>query len=378
MRLIYSLFSIFILLSVLTSNLDAKKRSSWGGSKKSSKKISFSNTKKVSKSQYSSSFDKARDKKAKKSRAKLSYQEYKAKKESFKQGYTSSQNENLYTSTISQSQNRDNNGYRQYNGENSVNKPQPQTYFQTDKGVSKVTPAINSLYIVIGFILMIGIFLYFLTRYKSKRPITELPLDIRIGGIVNLENISSRFIINRDNFQMVKPYQLKGYITTIGKIRLDDDMSIYNIYVSENIDDKESIFTLKIELVNGVISVVKLFTNYKVIYPSTVSEWEEWLDGDEENYPNIGGLEFITPSGIKYKRVWESGVEETVRTKFIENISTEENHMDTLNIVSLYGRELESNEIEYLYVSNIEDSDLNNFIKIELGIAIKESELTII
>jgi len=363
MRIVYSLLSFLIILSFFTSDLDAKKRGSWGGSKKSFKKSSFGTVKKISKSnKYSSSFDKARDKKAKNLRAKKSYLEYKTKQNSnlvSQSGHRNTPETDIESPVYSQKSTQESSDSRRYRE-------------------NKVSPPLNSSYIIIGFIAISGSIIFILGRRKSKNPVQELPLDVRIGGIVDLETISNRFITNRDNFQMIEPKQLKGYITAIGKIKLDDDLNIYNIYVSENIDDKEHIFTLKIELLNGVISVVKLFTNYEIIYPSTVAEWEKWLDGDEENYPNIGGLNFLTPSGVEYKRIWESDIEETVRTKFIESISTENTHLDTLNIVSLYGRELEQGEIEYLHVSNIEDAELNNFIKIELGIAIKESELVII
>jgi len=254
----------------------------------------------------------------------------------------------------------------------------PQTYFPISKREEIPPFKVDSLYIVIGFTVAIGGILYFLSYRKRKKPIKELPLDIRLGGIVDLEALQKRFEANKKNFNMNIPHTLKGYITAIGEVQLDDDLQIYNIYISENIDSKTPIFTLKIELIDNVISVAKIFTLFEKIYPSTVKDWEKWLDGDADNYPYIGGLIFTLQSGVKYKRVWKQGVEEVVRTKFIENISQEGSHIETLNIVSLYGRELDNGEIEYLYLSNIEDSNLNNFIKIELGIAVKESELVIL
>jgi len=243
----------------------------------------------------------------------------------------------------------------------------------------KTTKPINSA-IPVFIILFLGTILFIFLKYrKSKRPIKELPLDVRLGGVVNLDAITNRLISNRGKFLMNIPKYLKGYITAIGTIKLDDNIHIYNVYVSDKIDSKNYLYVLKIELVSGVISVAKLLTHYETINPRTVREWESWLDGDEENHPKIGGLQ-IEIDGNVYKRIWEHGVEEIVRTKYIENIVRDNGHSETLNIVSLYGRELEGSEgeIEYAYISNIEDAELNNYIKIELGVAIRENELVVL
>lgn len=362
MRLFSSILSITIILSLSISQLDAKKRGGWSGSKRSSKKSSFTTRYKSSSPSFSSSFDRERDNKAKERRSSSAYKEYVASKNTLSQS-------NNHNSQTPKSGGRP---------EIDIDIELPsQTYFPTSRE-QRISSPVNSLYVIIGFVVIIGGVLYILSYRKRKKPIKELPLDIRLGGIVDLDALETRFTLNRDNFKMKIPRTLKGYITAIGEVQLDHDLQIYNVYVSENIDDREPMFTLKIELVNNVISVAKIFTVFEKVYPSTVKDWEEWLDGDADNYPYLGGLEFGIQSGEIFKRVWESGVEEVVRTKFIENVSKEDSHIETLNIVSLYGRELDNGEIEYLYLSNIEDSNLNNFIKIELGIAVKESELVVI
>lgn len=245
-----------------------------------------------------------------------------------------------------------------------------------DKKIEQTKP-INSA-IPVFSILVFGSTLFIFLRYKkNKRPIKELPLDVRLGGVVDLEAISNRLISNRGKFQMDLPKNLKGYITAVGTIKLDENLHIYNVYVSDKIDSKNFLYTLKIELVNGVISVAKLFTHFNTINPKTVKEWEEWLDGDEDKYPKIGGLE-IQLDGFVYKRIWEKDKDEIVRTKYIENIIKDFDHSETLNIVSLYGRELEGGEIEFAYISNIEDAELNNYIRIELGVAVRENELVVL
>lgn len=390
MRIIYPFLSVLLLFSFLASELDAKKRSGWGGSKRTLKSSSINKTSKTSKKRYSSSFDKVRDKKAKKDRSSKSYKDYQNKKKilesgavgqgTFQQNSKNSSNSNIDIDfDIPPSNNNGNNQNQNNHKEKYDSGLESQDYFnQYAVKEQRVSKSFNSIYIVVGFVVIIGGAFFYFTREKPKKPFTNLPLDIRIGGIVDLTSIQSRLILNRDNFEMNAPETLKGYIIAIGEIKLDDELQIFNIYVSENIDDKESAFTLKIEILNGLISIVKVFTPYETVYPETVKDWEEWLDGDEENYPNIGGLEFFTKTGVKYNRVWEDGIEETVRTKYIESITKDEEHKDTLNIVSLYGKELNNKEIEYLFVSNIEDAELNNFVRIELGITIQESELVVI
>jgi hypothetical protein len=252
-----------------------------------------------------------------------------------------------------------------------------QSYFENDKIVKNRTNSVNSIYALLAILTPLLIAIFLLKREKEKRPIKELPLDVRIGGVVDLESLKSRFELNKDKFKMVIPKTLKGYITAIGKIKLDENMLIYNVYVSENINSENSLFTLKLEVSNGVITVVKLLTLYDKIYPRGVKDWEKWLDGDADKHPIIGDLQFTTKAGIVYKRVWENGVNEAVRSKFIENLQKDSSHFETLNIVSLYGRDLGDGEIEFLYLSNIEDYELNNFVKVELGIAVRESELLV-
>ena len=279
---------------------------------------------------------------------------------------------NLSSLTVRQKvENRDRNSSSQIDGI-----PQ-QSYFPVSHK-KIVSPPINVGYLLGGFLLISGTTLYLLSRKKKRQPIKELPLDLRLGGIVDLEALEKRFKKNQENFRMRIPRALKGYITAIGEVELDDDIQIYNIYVSENIDDEQPIFTLRIEVIENIISVAKLFTLFEKIQPSNMREWERWLDGSPDEPPYLGGLEFSIRSGETYKRVWESGVDEVVRTKFIENIITEKGNYETLNIVSLYGRELEHGEIEFLYLANIEDANLSNFSRIELGIAVKESELVVI
>ena len=230
--------------------------------------------------------------------------------------------------------------------------------------------------IIVVIILLIGIYLILIKRRKTIA-VKKFPLNIRLGGIVDISAVEQRVEKSKNIFKMKVPRDLKGYITGIGIIKPNDDIDIYNLYVSENLDSKEYIFILRIEFMNGNISFVKMLTKYEKIEPS-VSEWDLWLDGDENNYPKLGGLTFILEPNILYKRIWNKGVNEVVRTKYIEKIITDNNELDTLNIISLYGRALDENEIEYLFISNIEDAELNNFIRIDIGIGIKNGELSIL
>ncbi|EJF06591.1 Protein of unknown function (DUF2491) [Thiovulum sp. ES] len=233
------------------------------------------------------------------------------------------------------------------------------------------------------FLVIIGAIFYISLNKKrefknSTKSPKEFPLDLRVGGIVDVSSIQKRLLLNKKRLQMKIPQNLKGYVQSVGFIELDDEMQIFNVDVSENIDDKEPQFSLQVEVVKKDISAVKLFTNYGNIYPKNIAEWEEWIDGNEEKQPNIGGTEFITQTGINYHRVWNSGSDEVVRSKFIEKIINNiDEEKDVVSITSLYSREIE-NEIEYLSVSNIEDSEMNNFIQIRLGIVIRENELEIV
>jgi hypothetical protein len=252
-----------------------------------------------------------------------------------------------------------------------------ENYFSQPKNRKFKKIIFSAEYIIaVAIILLISIYLILIKRRKTII-VKKFPLNIRLGGIVDISAIEQRLEKSKHLFAMKIPKELKGYITAIGVIKLDDDIDIYNLYVSENLDSKEHIFILRMEFMNGNISFVKMLTKYEKIEP-TASEWELWLDGDENNYPKLGGLTFVLEPNILYKRIWNKGVNEVVRTKYIEKIMTDDNELDTLNIISLYGRALDENEIEYLFISNIEDAELNNFIRIDIGIGIKNGELSIL
>jgi hypothetical protein len=371
-----SLFLITTLFFNFTE-LQAKKRSSWGGSKKAS----FSSKQKISKSSTkTTSFDKKRAEKIKQAKSQEAYKKYKDQKENSAVAEKGNSGAIATGTGIGSTT-----AIAVANSVNSANSNSNYSnHFNSYSSNHTVSQGFNGWIIILLFILIFGGILFFSLKKKGevrKKILTpkEFPLDLRVGGIVDVESIRPRLLINKNNFQMKVPKILKGYVKSVGFIELDEELQIFNVSVSENIDENEPAFNLRIEVLNKDISSVKLYTLYEKIYPQTVSEWEEWLDGDEEHYPNIGGLDFSIPSGVSYNRVWNAGSDEVVRSKFVEKvIEAGDKSKDTMNISSLYSRPIENDEAEFLYVSNVEDSELNNFIKIEIGITIRETELEII
>jgi cbb3-type cytochrome oxidase subunit 3 len=360
-------FSLLIILLIFSVEIEAKKRNSWGNSKKSS----FKSKKKISKSSRKSSFDKKREEKLKKERSSKSYSEYLAKKEALKnsknvENKVASSGTTVINNNIEIEFENDDYEYRKRGFQNH-----------------KVSKGFNSLFVILIFVVLVGII--FFISFKRKKEIVdiaktpkEMPLDLRVGGIVDVESVRKRLLLNKTKLQMKIPRILKGYVQSVGFIELDEEMQIFNVAVTENIDDTKPQFSLQVEVLNRDVSSVKLYTNHKTIYPKNVDEWEEWLDGNEERPPLIGAKDFTTENGNIYSRVWDSGGDEVVRSKFIEKIvSNNEDEKDLINITSLYDRDT-GNEIEYLSVSNIEDFEMNNFIQIKMGITIRENELEIV
>jgi len=264
------------------------------------------------------------------------------------------------------------------NRDNSIR--ESNSYSDHSNSLNRLT-GFPSFAVILIILVILGV-LYFILSKKSKenrkRVKEKLPIDLRMGAIVDLTAIETRLIINRENYLFNKPESLKGYVTSIGEVILDEDMKVYNLYISKTIDEKDHIFYIKFEIYKNRISNIKLFIEYEEVNPSTVEEWEEWLDGTEDLYPYIGGVDFSTPDGVAYKRVWERDIDEVVRSKFIEKFSIDGKESETLNMATLYDRKFQNGEVEYLYLLNIEDSELNNFIRLDLGIEIEQSELQIL
>jgi hypothetical protein len=386
----------FLLLSGVATELLAKK-SGWGGSKRTK---NYSSKKSVSRKSRGSSFDRARSLKMARDRSTSSHREYQAKREALEEKNSLKPNYSHQNSgyngavaggvigtgvAVASSTTPSNGGeleieyevHNHYYGDRTVEESRESSV----EKVSSNSSGVPSIAIILIVILLLSGLYYLLSkrsRENRKKIKEKLPIDIRVGAIVDLTSIETRFIINRENYLFSKPETLKGYVTSIGEVILDEDMKIYNLYVSKEIDSKESIFYIKIEIYKNRISNIKLFTEYEEVNPSTVEEWEEWLDGTEDLYPLLGGIDFSTPDGRSYSRVWERGIDEVVRSKFIEKFSVDGEDSETLNMTTLYDKQFNNGEVEYLYLLNIEDSELNNFIRMDLGIEIDEGELQIL
>jgi hypothetical protein len=392
MRLWIALLS-FLLISGVSTELLAKK-SGWGGSKRTK---NYNSRKSVNRKSVGSSFDRARSLKIARDRSTSSYKEYRAKKESSsKPNYSHSSNSGAVAGGVvgattavaaasSSTPSTPSSGdfeieyeiHNHYYDDSAVEEKPVNSLPETPQN----SGGVPSIAVILIVVLLLGGLYYLLSkrsRENRKKIKEKLPIDIRVGAIVDLTSIETRFIINRENYLLSKPEALKGYVTSIGEVILDEDMKIYNLYVSKEIDSKESVFYIKVEIYKNRISNIKLFTQYEEVNPSTVEQWEEWLDGTEDLYPLLGGIDFSTPDGRNYSRVWERGIDEVVRSKFIEKFSIDGEDSETLNMTTLYDKRFSNGEVEYLYILNIEDSELNNFIRIDLGIEIDEGELQIL
>jgi hypothetical protein len=260
-----------------------------------------------------------------------------------------------------------------------------------------------SIFDIILYLVLIILFIYifikatgFFNKKKSSTKIDaeeldlkKLPLNIRLGGIIDISAINTFLISNRTSLELNNFDSFKGYIRSIGKIKLNSDLTIYKIYISKEIDSPkdEIIFRLEIELINDEVQNIKIFKKYADIFPNSLEEWQEWLDGDDENYPNIGGLDFTTPNEKFYTRLWEENNENTVRYDFDESkyddSSSIKNKQSILikHSATLYYREINNSNKsrEYLFASHIiNEKEQLSFIQIDLGLEINQTDINII
>ena len=224
-----------------------------------------------------------------------------------------------------------------------------------------------------------------MTKKPKERIDKNFPLGIRLNGKVEIKGLNSKFILAKDKFEISKPKSSNARVVALGEIDLGDGLKVYRAYLVPNGGDERDIFFIDMEMFKNQVDNIKMFVKLDEIYPDSMEEWQSWLDGSDEDYANIGGPDFITPSEKVYKRVWDSESESEVQVEFIEKLYDEpydENIEIFNNRACLYGRNIDeddaNSQIEYLFVSAVEDEKEEAFIEIHLGIDLTQADLNII
>lgn len=224
-----------------------------------------------------------------------------------------------------------------------------------------------------------------ITKKPKERIDKNFPLGIRLNSKVELKGLNSKFILAKDKFEISKPKSFSCRVGALGEIELNNSIKIYRVYLVPDSGDERDIFFIEIGTYNNRVDDIKMFVKSDEVYPDSKQEWQSWLDGDEENYANIGGPDFMTPSEKTYNRLWDSESEEEVQVEFIEKLYDEpyDKSIEIFNNrACLYGRHIDENDknsqIEYLLVSAVEDEKGDALIEIYLGIDLTEADLNII
>jgi len=223
----------------------------------------------------------------------------------------------------------------------------------------------------------------------KQRVDKDWPLDLRINAGIEL-SVKSKFIINRDTLKMQEPRSLKGRViaVSVSDISEEEDESLmqYRAFILPEDGSEDDIFVLEIGVEDKQVISTRLWTLLEEINPSSPEEIAKWLDGDEENYPYIGGPDFNVPHlEVVYDRIYvpEAGCDIIIQ-EYDEKIISSPFGEDTKvvkNIMCLYGRylneEVENSVVEYLSVCALEDEDGLD-IELWLGIDILEADVKVI
>lgn len=209
---------------------------------------------------------------------------------------------------------------------------------------------------------------------------------MRCNGQIELNSASltSTFILNRNELEIQKPANTKGYINHIGAVQLDDDLEIVKAYVYDQTNTSEE-FILEFGLEKDEICSVKLLQQKDEIIPESLDDIHAWLEGDEEEgiFPILGAPDFNTPWEKSYDRVIEPERMEPLQDSFKEQIYFNENSIHSRRDVvsctyirNIINEKTNKETAEYLQTVAVEENNTLK-IKIYLGLEISPTDITI-
>ncbi|MBI5251096.1 MAG: DUF2491 family protein [Desulfomonile tiedjei] len=216
---------------------------------------------------------------------------------------------------------------------------------------------------------------------RQERVDRDLPLGIRIGGIVEIPEVD--FILGGDNLKIKHPGS-SNVVSSYGSYPVGDSR-VHRFYL----DAQDLIYILQIVTDRQkAVEECKLFMPYDEVYPD---DWDFWL-GERDGY--IGYEIFQTQDGVQYFRVWGSDeasvvVEEDEQGNQITRIQPFE-FIETIHLTPygdqnetvkydsmLYGRHVNENVDEYLIVSAVNEKD-GASVQIMVGIELQPASIKVI
>lgn len=152
---------------------------------------------------------------------------------------------------------------------------------------------------------------------KEPRIDENLPFDLRVGGMIELDIPLSSWVLVRGDIAMKKPAK-RGKIFAIGKIDLGSDLHIIRVYYSKSVEENSDIAGisfLQIEMEADKVLETKIFTldnefdltddDSEVVFDNgdgtLTASIPLWINSDE---PILGAPEFYIPNEDEEKDEW--------------------------------------------------------------------------
>lgn len=236
--------------------------------------------------------------------------------------------------------------------------------------------------------------------YKEPKFDENLPLGVRVGGMLEIDIPQSNFVLCRGDIAMKKPSK-RGIIFSIGIEHLEDDLKIIRAYYSKSIDEPDDVSEvafLQIEMEGKTILETKVFTLdnefdltediSQVVFDNgdgtLTASIPFWLSGEQ---PILGGPEFNIPKDDEdiwpFTRVSKPNLSQQVIEKRIETLyssSSEKSGITMKLTFAEYHRLFKNPKAfsgrEYCTV-RLNETTENVSIEVYLGVSVEKSKITV-
>lgn len=242
--------------------------------------------------------------------------------------------------------------------------------------------------------------LYEKWKANNETKIDEnLPLGIRVGGMLEIDIPQSSLVLCRGDIVMKKPPK-RGIIFSIGIEPLESDLKIIRVYYSKSVDEPDDVSEvafLQVELKGKTILETKVFTldnEFDLTEDDSDSVFDNgdgtftasipfWLSGDQ---PILGGPEFQIPKGEDdlwaFTRVSKPNLSQQVTEERIETLyssSFEKSGVPMKLTLAEYHRLFKNPKAfsgrEYCTI-RLNETPENASIEVYLGVSVEKSKIT--
>ncbi|MBT5871875.1 MAG: DUF2491 family protein [Candidatus Latescibacteria bacterium] len=214
-----------------------------------------------------------------------------------------------------------------------------------------------------------------LFKRKKKRVDENLPLKVKIGGLIELDEPALLAYHGLIQFEFPR---FPAVVETVGKIDLGGNVFAHRCYL-----EKAESF-LQIVTENDVVAECRLYVLDREIYPSSDADWDLWIDPETGI---VGSPDVLhgEPEELLYSREWVDGEYQAdpvhIRERFLKDPFGEDVVVEEQQAMS-YFRVASGNPEDEEDPQRVDEFLLisvgDGVVELYLGVDLLESEITVI